>query len=135
MTHIACRLTAKNRDQLRNPALGSRVSATFTFYRFIVCTGGSAGRGGDAQEQRDRDGRAAEAARGVHGRRRVAVALGPRQVLQPVRGRRQPQRKLRRHRHRRPLGIATTSRPNYLSQKNKPGWTEICPRFSDVRRR
>ena len=31
MTHITCRLTAKNRDQLRNPALGSRVWATFTF--------------------------------------------------------------------------------------------------------
>ena len=26
-----CRLTAKNPDQLRNPALGSRVWATFTF--------------------------------------------------------------------------------------------------------
>jgi len=32
MTHITCRLTAKNRDQLRNPTLGSRVWATF----FIV---------------------------------------------------------------------------------------------------
>jgi len=28
MTHIACRLTAKNRDQLRNPTLGNRVWAT-----------------------------------------------------------------------------------------------------------
>jgi len=25
MTHVTCRLTAKNRDQLRNPALGNRV--------------------------------------------------------------------------------------------------------------
>ena len=25
MTHITCRLTAKNRDQLRNPTLGNRV--------------------------------------------------------------------------------------------------------------
>jgi len=27
MTHVTCRLTAKNRDQLRNPTLGSRVWA------------------------------------------------------------------------------------------------------------
>ena len=32
MTHVTCRLTAKNRDQLRNPTLGNRVWATFTFY-------------------------------------------------------------------------------------------------------
>ena len=31
MTHITCRLTAKNRDQLRNPTLGNRVWAIFTF--------------------------------------------------------------------------------------------------------
>ena len=33
MTHISCRLTAKNRDQLRNPTLGNREGpwATFTF--------------------------------------------------------------------------------------------------------
>ena len=31
MTHITCRLTAKNRDQLLNPRLGDRVWATFTF--------------------------------------------------------------------------------------------------------
>ena len=31
MTHITCRLTAKNRDQLWNPMLGNRVWATFTF--------------------------------------------------------------------------------------------------------
>ena len=31
MTHVTCRLTAKNRDQLRNPTLGNRVPATFTF--------------------------------------------------------------------------------------------------------
>ena len=29
MTHVTCRLTAKNRDQLRNPSLGNRVWATF----------------------------------------------------------------------------------------------------------
>ena len=32
MTHATCRLAAQNRDQLRNPALGNRVWATFTFY-------------------------------------------------------------------------------------------------------
>ena len=31
MTHITCRLATKNRDQLRNPRLGNRVWATFTF--------------------------------------------------------------------------------------------------------
>ena len=31
MTHVTCRLTAKDRDQLRSPTLGSRVRATFTF--------------------------------------------------------------------------------------------------------
>jgi len=34
MTHVTCRLTAKNRDQLRNPTIGNRVGlwAAFTFY-------------------------------------------------------------------------------------------------------
>ena len=32
MTHVVCRLTAKNRDQLQNPTLGNRVwAARFTF--------------------------------------------------------------------------------------------------------
>jgi len=31
MTLVTCSLTAKNRDQLRNPTLGNRVWATFTF--------------------------------------------------------------------------------------------------------
>jgi len=31
MTHVTCRLTANNRDQLRNPTLGNRVRATFVF--------------------------------------------------------------------------------------------------------
>jgi len=35
MTHVTCRLTAKNRDQLQNPMLGNRVWATFTFFRVI----------------------------------------------------------------------------------------------------
>jgi len=37
MTHVTCRLTAKNRDQLRNSTLGNRVWATFTFLRRCVC--------------------------------------------------------------------------------------------------
>jgi len=32
MNHVTCRLTAKNRDQLRNPTLGNGVWATFTLY-------------------------------------------------------------------------------------------------------
>ena len=33
MTHVSCRLNAKNGDhQLRNPTLGSREWATFTFF-------------------------------------------------------------------------------------------------------
>ena len=34
MTHVTCRMTAKNRDQLRNPTLGNRLLATFTFLQF-----------------------------------------------------------------------------------------------------
>ena len=37
MTHVTCRLTAKNQDQLRNPTLCSRVWLPFTFYGFIAC--------------------------------------------------------------------------------------------------
>ena len=36
MTHVTCRLTAKNRDQLRNPTLGNRVRATFTFFTAAI---------------------------------------------------------------------------------------------------
>jgi len=32
MTHVTCKLTAKNRDRLRNPTLGNRVWATFLNY-------------------------------------------------------------------------------------------------------
>ena len=35
MTHVACRLTAKNRDQLRNSTLGNRVRATFAFFLLV----------------------------------------------------------------------------------------------------
>ena len=34
MTHVTCRLTAKNRNQLRNPTLCNRVWATFTLFLF-----------------------------------------------------------------------------------------------------
>jgi len=38
MTHVTYMLAANNRDQLRNPTLGNRVRATFTFYcHVIVC--------------------------------------------------------------------------------------------------
>ena len=33
MPHVTCRLTAKNRDQLRNTMLGNRVRATFTLFK------------------------------------------------------------------------------------------------------
>ena len=36
MTHVTRRLTAKNRDQLRDPTLGNRVWATFTFKNIIL---------------------------------------------------------------------------------------------------
>ena len=36
MTHVTCRLTAKNWDQLRNLTLGNRVWATFTFFSAAV---------------------------------------------------------------------------------------------------
>jgi len=35
MTHVTCRLTAKNRDQLRNPTLGNRLCATYTFLQLL----------------------------------------------------------------------------------------------------
>ena len=40
MTHVTCRLTAKNRDQLRNPTLGNRVWATFTFLVWVRLSSG-----------------------------------------------------------------------------------------------
>ena len=36
MTHVTCRLTAKNRDQLLNPTLCNGVWATFTFFYHCV---------------------------------------------------------------------------------------------------
>jgi len=35
MTHVTCMLTAKNRDQLRNPTLGNRVWATLPHADFL----------------------------------------------------------------------------------------------------
>ena len=37
MTHVTCRLTAKNRDQLRNPTLGNRVLAPFLQASLVEC--------------------------------------------------------------------------------------------------
>ena len=34
MTHVNCRLTAKNQDQLQNATLSNRVWASFTFYLY-----------------------------------------------------------------------------------------------------
>ena len=38
MTYVTCRLTAKSRDQLRNPMLGNRVWAAFTVFYWHVQT-------------------------------------------------------------------------------------------------
>ena len=43
MTHGTCRLTAKNRDRLRNPTLGNRVWATFDFFYLLFRGSRSAG--------------------------------------------------------------------------------------------
>ena len=56
MTRVTCRLTAKNRDQLRNPTLGNRVSATFTFYQTtktgrLIRRAGRRCRGAGAESQ------------------------------------------------------------------------------------
>jgi len=36
MTHVTCRLTAKNRDQLRNPTIGRQSRMGYLFYLFSV---------------------------------------------------------------------------------------------------
>jgi len=43
VTHVTCRLTVKNRDQLRNPTLGNRVWAIFylMFYYVLLRHNGS----------------------------------------------------------------------------------------------
>jgi len=74
MTHVTCRLTAKNRDPVRNPTHGTRVWATFTFFTFKAREvrkdrregqgrGGSEGREstykrrkGEGREQKGEDG-------------------------------------------------------------------------------
>jgi len=38
MTHVTCRLTAKNLDQLRNPTLGNRARATYASRYFSAAT-------------------------------------------------------------------------------------------------
>ena len=47
MTHVTCRLTAKNQDQLRNPTLGNQVWATFSLLKTVnseIRSGGYSGR-------------------------------------------------------------------------------------------
>ena len=39
MTHVTCRLTVKNRDQLRNPTLSNELWATFPFFCLSPSTG------------------------------------------------------------------------------------------------
>ena len=39
MTHVTCRLTAKNRDQLQNPTLGNRVWLHLYLHPFPALTG------------------------------------------------------------------------------------------------
>ena len=48
MTHITCRLTAKNRDQLRNPRLGNRVWAAFLLLDSIKVRGECEKQRGDS---------------------------------------------------------------------------------------
>ena len=45
MTHVTCRLTAKNRDQLRNPTIGNQVWATLNL--FYLLYGGCRSGDGD----------------------------------------------------------------------------------------
>jgi len=52
MIHVTRRLTAKNRDQLRNPTLGNRVWATFTFLSGKLISHGDHATG--SLEQHDR---------------------------------------------------------------------------------
>jgi len=47
MAHLTCRLTAKNRDQRRNPTLGNRVRATF-----LVTLDGAVQRGYNIHTQK-----------------------------------------------------------------------------------
>jgi len=63
MTHTACRLTAKNRDQLRNPTLGNRVWETFTSKR---------ARGERERREREED----MGSRIGEGRREFVLSLG-----------------------------------------------------------
>jgi len=76
MTHVTCMLTAQNRDQLRNPTLGKRVWATFSFFtgaQFCRLCGGYAiqttatGQNSDALSQHLRRQSAYRAARIIPG--------------------------------------------------------------------
>ena len=49
--YVTCRLTAKNRDQLRNPTVGNRVWATFYFnYCPDSCSVCSSSGGGGCED-------------------------------------------------------------------------------------
>ena len=50
---VTCRLTAKNRDQLRNPTLGKRVWATFSFFFIQVSRHQNGKTSLDLNEARD----------------------------------------------------------------------------------
>jgi len=53
MTHVTCRLTAENRDQLQNPTLSNRVWATCTFLLQRGLRGkGSGGNGREVEGKR-----------------------------------------------------------------------------------
>ena len=89
MTHITCRMTVKNRDQLRDPTIGNRLWATFTFFHYshYYCwtgaeaaesAGGRSSTGGrrrrmsgsrsrqPSEDDRDNDPAAATSAAGDH---------------------------------------------------------------------
>ena len=90
MTHVTCRLTAKNRDRLRNRMLGNRLRATFN--RFLlgyekcgylekdraaasrsvpvdtIASSGSAGRETVSERERERASERATSSLGVYRR-------------------------------------------------------------------
>jgi len=57
MTHATCWLTAKNRDQLKNPTLGSRVWATFFTSKEREGQKGGRERGEEREGEGQRRGR------------------------------------------------------------------------------
>jgi len=72
MTHVTCRLTDKNRDHLRNPTLGNRVWASFTFLLYLLARCSPTFVGCVLQER--------AAAQHYHGWRRGIVVSGVRRM-------------------------------------------------------